>query len=166
MTIEKHHVVAVHYTLNALEDNGEKSFIEKTDADNPFTFLYGVGMMLPKFEEELQGMSAGEQKSFTITAEEGYGEKQDDATVQLPVEMFEQSGMPPVGAILPLQDPEGNHLNAIVLEVSPEAVTVDLNHPMAGKTLHFDIEVVATRPATEEELAHGHAHGIDGNAGH
>lgn len=166
MTIEKHHVVAVHYTLNALEENGEKSFIEKTDADNPFTFLYGVGMMLPKFEEELQGMSAGEQKSFTITAEEGYGEKQDDATVQLPVEMFEQSGMPPVGAILPLQDPEGNHLNAIVLEVSPEAVTVDLNHPMAGKTLHFDIEVVATRPATEEELAHGHAHGIDGNAIH
>ena len=166
MTIEKHHVVAVHYTLNALEENGEKSFIEKTDADNPFTFLYGVGMMLPKFEEELQGMSAGEQKSFTITAEEGYGEKQDDATVQLPVEMFEQSGMPPVGAILPLQDPEGNHLNAIVLEVSPEAVTVDLNHPMAGKTLHFDIEVVATRPATEEELSHGHAHGIDGNAGH
>ena len=166
MTIEKHHVVAVHYTLNALEENVEKSFIEKTDADNPFTFLYGVGMMLPKFEEELQGMSAGEQKSFTITAEEGYGEKQDDATVQLPVEMFEQSGMPPVGAILPLQDPEGNHLNAIVLEVSPEAVTVDLNHPMAGKTLHFDIEVVATRPATEEELSHGHAHGIDGNAGH
>lgn len=166
MTIEKHHVVAVHYTLNALEENGEKSFIEKTDADNPFTFLYGVGMMLPKFEEELQGMSAGEQKSFTITAEEGYGEKQDDATVQLPVEMFEQSGMPPVGAILPLQDPEGNHVNAVVLEVSPEAVTVDLNHPMAGKTLHFDIEVVATRPATEEELAHGHAHGIDGNSGH
>lgn len=166
MTIEKHHVVAVHYTLNALEENGEKSFIEKTDADNPFTFLYGVGMMLPKFEEELQGMSAGEQKSFTITAEEGYGEKQDDATVQLPVEMFQQSGMPPVGAILPLQDPEGNHVNAVVLEVSPEAVTVDLNHPMAGKTLHFDIEVVATRPATEEELAHGHAHGIDGNAGH
>lgn len=123
-------------------------------------------MMLPKFEEELQGMSAGEQKSFTITAEEGYGEKQDDATVQLPVEMFEQSGMPPVGAILPLQDPEGNHVNAVVLEVSPEAVTVDLNHPMAGKTLHFDIEVVATRPATEEELAHGHAHGIDGNSGH
>lgn len=166
MTIEKNQVVAVHYTLNALEENGEKSFIEKTDADNPFTFLYGVGMMLPKFEEELQGMSAGEQKSFTITAEEGYGEKQEDATVQLPVQMFEQSGMPPVGAILPLQDPEGNHVNAVVLEVSPEAVTVDLNHPMAGKTLHFDIEVVATRPATEEELAHGHAHGIDGNSGH
>ena len=166
MTIEKHHVVAVHYTLNALEENGEKSFIEKTDADNPFTFLYEVGMMLPKFEEELQGMAAGEQKSFTINAEEGYGERQDNSTVQLPVAMFEQSGMPPVGAILPLQDPEGNHLNAVVLEVSPEAVTVDLNHPMAGKTLHFDIEVVATRPATEEELAHGHAHGIDGNAGH
>ena len=166
MTIEKNHVVAVHYTLNALEGDGEKSFIEKTEAENPFTFLYGVGMMLPRFEEELQGLTAGDRKSFTITAAEGYGEKEESATTQLPAEMFEESGMPPVGAILPLQDPEGNHLNAIVLEVTPEAVTVDLNHPMAGKTLHFDIEVVATRPATEEELAHGHAHGVDGHATH
>lgn len=166
MTIDKNHVVALHYTLNALEDNGEKTFIEKTDLANPFTFLYGVGMMLPKFEEEIQGMAAGEKKSFTITPEEGYGAKVDNATTQLPVEMFAQSGMPPVGAMLPLQDPEGNHLNAVVLEVTPEAVIVDLNHPMAGKTLHFDIEVSSTRPATEEELSHGHAHGVDGNEAH
>lgn len=166
MTIEKNHVVALHYTLNSIEENGEKTFIEKTDAENPFTFLYGVGMMLPKFEEHLQGMVAGDQKSFTITPQDGYGERADHATTQLPAEMFEQSGMPPIGAVLPLQDAEGNHLNAIVLEVSAEAVTVDLNHPMAGKTLHFDIEVAATRPATEEELAHGHAHGIDGSQGH
>ena len=166
MTIDKNHVVALHYTLNALEDNGEKTFIEKTDLENPFTFLYGVGMMLPKFEEEIQGMAAGEKKSFTITPEEGYGAKVDNATTQLPVEMFAQSGMPPVGAMLPLQDAEGNHLNAVVLEVTPEAVIVDLNHPMAGKTLHFDIEVSSTRPATEEELSHGHAHGVDGNEAH
>lgn len=75
MTIDKNHVVALHYTLNAIEENGEKTFIEKTETDNPFTFLYGVGMMLPKFEEELQGMVAGDKKSFTITPEEGYGEK-------------------------------------------------------------------------------------------
>lgn len=56
MTVEKNHVVAVQYTLNAVEENGEKTFIEKTDAENPFLFLYGVGMMLPKFEEHLQGM--------------------------------------------------------------------------------------------------------------
>lgn len=166
MTIDKNHVVALHYTLNSIEENGEKTFIEKTDADNPFTFLYGVGMMLPKFEEHLQGLTAGDTKTFTITPEEGYGEKAEDAIAHLPVGMFEQSGMPPVGAILPLQDPEGNHVNAVVVEVTPEAVIVDLNHPMAGKTLNFDIEVVASRPATEEELAHGHAHGIDGHEGH
>lgn len=166
MTIDKNHVVALHYTLNAIEENGEKTFIEKTDLENPFTFLYGVGMMLPKFEENIAGMTAGDKKSFTITPEEGYGEKMENATTQLPVEMFADSGMPPIGAMLPLQDAQGNHVSGIVLEVSDEAVTVDLNHPMAGKKLHFDIEVASTRPATEEELAHGHAHGVDGNEAH
>ncbi|ROI09960.1 peptidylprolyl isomerase [Chryseobacterium sp. H3056] len=166
MTVDKNHVVALHYTLNAIEENGEKSFIEKTDAEQPFVFLYGVGMMLPKFEEQLEGLSAGDKRSFTITPEEGYGEKIADSTTQLPAEMFGDSGMPPIGAILPLQDPDGNHINAVVLEVTPEAVTVDLNHPMAGKTLHFDVEIVSTRPATEEELQHGHAHGADGHSRH
>ena len=166
MTIDKNQVVALHYTLNALEENGEKTFIETTEAENPFTFLYGVGMMLPKFEEELQGMVAGDKKSFTIVPEEGYGEKIEEATTQLPVEMFADSGMPPIGAMLPLQDAQGNHVSGIVLEVSEETVTVDLNHPMAGKTLHFDIELESIRPATEEELAHGHAHGIDGTEVH
>jgi FKBP-type peptidyl-prolyl cis-trans isomerase SlyD len=166
MTIDKNHFVALHYTLNAIEDNGEKTFIEKTDAENPFTFLYGVGMMLPKFEEQLQGLVAGDQKSFTIVPEEGYGDRDDNAKTQLPNEMFAESGLPPVGAILPLQDAQGNHVNAMVLEITNANVIVDLNHPMAGKTLHFDIEVATTRPATEEELSHGHAHGIDGNEAH
>ncbi|MGV8914459.1 MAG: FKBP-type peptidyl-prolyl cis-trans isomerase [Kaistella sp.] len=166
MTIDKNHVVALHYTLNAVEENGEKTFIEKTDADNPFTFLYGVGMMLPKFEEHLKDMAPGDKKSFTIEPQEGYGDKDDNAKTSLPLDMFEGSDLPPVGAILPLQDPEGNHLNAVVLEVTPEAVIADLNHPMAGKTLHFDIEVASTRPATAEELDHGHAHGADGHGGH
>ena len=166
MKIDKNHVVALQYTLNAVEENGDHTFIEKTEEDQPFTFLYGVGMMLPKFEEHLLGLVAGDKKSFTITPEEGYGGKDENAKTELPLEMFEESGMPPVGAMLPLQDPDGNHLNAIVLEVTEEAVVVDLNHPMAGKTLHFDLEVESTRPATEEELDHGHAHGVDGHEAH
>ncbi len=166
MTIDKNHVVSVHYTLNALDDNGEKIFIEKTEVDQPFTFLYGVGMMLPKFEEQLTGLVAGDKRSFTITPEEGYGDKVENSTTQLPAEMFEQSGMPPIGAMLPLQDAQGNHVSGVVLDVTTEGVTVDLNHPMAGKTLHFDIEVSSTRPATEEELEHGHAHGVDGQEEH
>lgn len=166
MTIDKNHVVSLHYTLNAVEENGEHTFIEKTDIENPFVFLYGVGMMLPKFEEQLQGLVAGDKKSFTIVPEEGYGDRDDNAKTQLPVEMFAESGLPPVGAILPLQDAQGNHVNAVVLEVTATDVLVDLNHPMAGKTLHFDIEVAETRLANEEELSHGHAHGIDGNEAH
>lgn len=166
MTIDKNHVVALQYTLNQIEENGEKTFVEQTTADQPFTFLYGVGMMLPKFEEQLLGMVAGDKKSFTIVPEDGYGERDDNAKTELPVEMFEESGMPPIGAILPLQDGQGNHVNAMVLEITPESVVVDLNHPMAGKTLHFDLEVQSTRPATEEELDHGHAHGIDGHEAH
>ena len=122
--------------------------------------------MLPKFEEQLLGMVAGDKKSFTIVPEDGYGDRDDNAKTELPVEMFEESGMPPMGAILPLQDGQGNHVNAMVLEITPEFVVVDLNHPMAGKTLHFDLEVQSTRPATEEELDHGHAHGIDGHEAH
>jgi FKBP-type peptidyl-prolyl cis-trans isomerase SlyD len=166
MTIEKNQVVTLHYTLNAEEKDGTKTFVEQTNAEQPFTFLYGLGMMLPKFESELSGMTAGEKKSFSVAPEEGYGERFDDAFTQLPKEMFEQSGMPPVGAVLPLQDQNGNNVTAVVTEVSPEVVTVDLNHPMAGKTLHFDIEVISNREATEEELSHGHAHGEDGHAEH
>ncbi|MBS1549394.1 MAG: peptidylprolyl isomerase [Bacteroidetes bacterium] len=166
MNIDKNHVVSVHYTLHSVEANGEKTFIEQTNPEQPLVFLYGVGMMLPKFEQEIAGLTSGDKKSFSVHPQEGYGERFENATTQLPVEMFEQSGMPPVGAMLPLQDQDGNMVNATVLEVNPELVTVDLNHPMAGKTLAFDIEVVATRPATEEELSHGHAHGADGHLGH
>ena len=166
MTIENNHVVSLHYTLNSIEENGEKSFIEQTNPEQPLTFLYGVGMMLPKFEQEINGLTVGDKKSFSIAANEAYGERVENAYTQLPKEMFEQSGMPPVGAILPLQDQNGNQVAATVVEVAPEVVTVDLNHPMAGKNLQFDIEIVGNRPATEEELSHGHSHGIDGQEGH
>ena len=166
MTIENNHVVALGYKLHTVEANGEKVFIEETNAENPLTFLYGVGMMIPKFEQEIAGLAAGDKKSFVIAPEEAYGEVDPNAIAQLPLEMFSESGLPPVGAMLPLSDDHGNQFRAVVVEVTDSAVVADLNHPMAGKTLEFDVEVIATRPATEEELSHGHAHGIDGNETH
>ncbi|MGC4128932.1 MAG: peptidylprolyl isomerase [Bergeyella sp.] len=166
MTIENNHVVALNYTLHTIEEDGSKTLVEKSDAENPLTFLYGVGMMIPKFEESIKGLKAGDKTAFTIAPSEGYGERHNDAIAQLPLEMFKESGMPPVGAILPLSDNQGNNFQAVVVEVTPEAVVADLNHPMAGRTLDFEVEILATRPATEEELSHGHAHGIDGTSGH
>ena len=166
MTIENNHVVTVNYKLHTIEADGEKVFVEETTTENPLTYLHGVGMMIPKFEDEMNGLTAGDKKSFTISPEEGYGPNDPNAVAQLPLDMFSESGLPPVGAMLPLSDNQGNNFNAIVIEVTPETVVADLNHPMAGKTLSFDVEIFNTRPATEEELSHGHAHGVDGNEAH
>jgi len=166
MAIENNNVVTLNYILHTVEENGEKTFIEQTTSENPLTFLYGVGMMLPKFEENIQGLNDGDKKSFTLAAVDAYGEKDDRAVAQLPADMFKETGLPPVGEVLPLQDNQGNQFRAVVVEVTPEAVIADLNHPMAGKTLNFEIEILNSRPATEEELSHGHAHGVDGTEGH
>lgn len=166
MALDKNHVVTLKYVLHTNDENGEKVFVEETSAENPLTFLYGVGMMIPKFEQEIQSLNAGEKASFEISPSEGYGERDPQAVTQLPVDMFQGQELPPVGAVLPLSDNQGNNFQAMVLEVTPEAVVVDLNHPMAGRSLFFDVEIVNTRPATEEELAHGHAHGADGHSGH
>lgn len=166
MAIETNNVVALTYTLYTVEENGEKTLVEETTSENPLTYLHGVGMMLPKFEENVAGLETGDKKSFVLAAEDAYGERNNDAIAQLPVDMFAEAGMPPVGAILPLSDNNGNNFSAVVIEVSPEVVVADLNHPMAGKTLNFEVEILNARPATEEELSHGHAHGIDGNEAH
>lgn len=166
MAVENNNVVTLNYVLHTIEDNGEKTFVEQTTSENPLTFLHGVGMMLPKFEEHVAGLNIGDKKSFELEAADAYGERDDKAIAQLPADMFGEMGLPPVGEVLPLQDNQGNQFRAVVVEVTPETVVADLNHPMAGKKLNFDIEILAVRPATEEELSHGHAHGIDGNEGH
>lgn len=165
MAIAKNQVVNLNYTLHSIED-GQKVFIESTESGQPLTFLYGVGMMLPKFEEEIAGLKSGDKVEFELSPEDAYGEKDERAIAQLPADMFAEAGIPPVGEVIPLQDNEGNQFRAVVVEVSPEVVVADLNHPMAGKTLHFAIEVLGVRPATEEELAHGHSHGPEGTDSH
>ena len=104
MIIENNHAVTVSYKLHTVEANGEKVFVEETTAENPLTYLHGVGMMIPKFEEELSGMQVGDKKSFTITPDQGYGAIDPNAIAQLPLDMFSESGLPPVGAMLPLTD--------------------------------------------------------------
>lgn len=166
MAIENNNVVTLNYILHTIEENGEKTFVEQTTTENPLTFLYGVGMMLPKFEENISDLGEGGKISFDLTAADAYGEKDEKAIAQLPADMFNETGLPPVGEVLPLQDNQGNQFRAVVVEVTPEAVIADLNHPMAGKTLSFEIEILNVRPATEEELSHGHAHGADGTEAH
>ena len=166
MNINSNTVVSLTYELHTTTPEGQQVFVEKANEDQPLVFLFGVGMMLPKFEENIQGLKKGDKIGFELQAVDAYGELDESAVAQLPADMFKESGIPPVGEIIPLQDNQGNQFRAKVTEVSPEAVVVDLNHPMAGQNLHFDIEVLDVREATTDELAHGHAHGADGHSGH
>jgi FKBP-type peptidyl-prolyl cis-trans isomerase SlyD len=165
MTIQPNSVVALTYDLYTKE-NGEEVFVEKADEQNPLVFLYAVGMMLPKFEENLQGLSAGDSYDFHLSAEDAYGAKDENAITELPLDMFGEMEKPDIGSILPLQDNQGNQFRAKVTSLSDSGVTVDLNHPMAGQDLHFIGKIISVREATAEELDHGHAHGADGHAGH
>ena len=118
MALDKNNVVTLKYVLHTNDENGEKVFVEETSAENPMTFLYGVGMMIPKFEQEIQNLNIGETTSFTIEPSEGYGERDPQAVTQLPVDMFQGQELPPVGAVLPLSDNQGNNFQALVRSYS------------------------------------------------
>jgi FKBP-type peptidyl-prolyl cis-trans isomerase SlyD len=165
MKIEPQSVVSLTYDLYVDQD-GQEALVESTTQEQPLTFLYGAGQMLPKFEEHLSTLSTGDNYEFRLTAEDAYGEYDEEAVANLPIEMFKETDMPEVGSILPLQDNEGNHFRGQVVSIAEDAVLVDMNHPMAGQQLHFKGTILNVRPATSEELSHGHAHGADGSHAH
>jgi len=140
------------------EKEGELELMEKATPQQPLSFIYGVGMMLPKFEENLFGMQAGDKFDFVINNEDAYGEYDDESVLDLDRGIFEIDGkldeeMIFEGNVVPLMDNEGNRVNAQVVSVSETHVKVDLNHPLAGENLHFKGSVLEVREATEKELA-------------
>jgi len=166
MKIEPQHVVSLTYDLYVNNEQGTEELVESATLEQPLTFLFGAGQMLPKFEENLSTLSTGDNYDFRLTAEDAYGEFNDEAVANLPKEMFQGQDLPEIGSVLPLQDNQGNHFQGQVVSIAEDAVIVDLNHPMAGQALHFKGNIVNVRPATPEELSHGHAHGPDGHHHH
>jgi FKBP-type peptidyl-prolyl cis-trans isomerase SlyD len=164
--ISKNKVVSLNYRLK--RDNKEGELIEETFGAEPMVFLYGTGSMIPKFEAELDGKKVGDSASFGIAAAEAYGERDEKALVNLPIDIFKVDGaidmeMIKVGNVLPMQDNEGNRMDGTVTDVTETEVKMDFNHPLAGQDLHFEVEVVDVRDATQEELDHGHVHGAGGH---
>lgn len=165
MKIEPQHVVSLTYDLYVDQD-GTENLVESATQEQPLTFLFGAGQMLPRFEENLSELSTGDAYDFKLSAIDAYGEYDDQAVANLPLDMFSGADLPEIGTTLPLQDNNGNRFQGQVVSIAEDAVIVDLNHPMAGQELHFKGEIIDVRPATEEELAHGHAHGADGHHHH
>lgn len=152
----KNMFVAVAYKLYTIE-NGKEEFIEEATDDNPYTFLSGFGMVLPAFEEAIVGKQDGESFEVTIAKEDAYGEHDDEAVVELERDIFTIDGhfdnkkvFP--GAVVPLTNEEGQRFQATIVDVTEEHVTVDLNYPLAGKSLKFSGHIVENREATNEEI--------------
>jgi len=153
-------VVKITYELRT-EPNGE--VFDFADAENPLTFLFGHKHLLDRFEKNIEGMTAGNQFKFEINPVEGYGEYDLNSMVQLDKKMFAASGVPQdellfVGNIIPLQDQNGNPLEGRITNITEAQVMVDMNHPLAGKTLFFSGEILEVRSAHPAEIEHGHVH--------
>lgn len=166
MGIKKNKVVALTYELKY--DNASGDTIEVADNRDPLVFLFGTGGMLPKFEENLSSLKAGDHFEFVLSKDEAYGEFTEEAIVELSKDIFRNEGeideeMLKPGSFIPMQDQDGHPLQGKVLSVDGDNVKMDFNHPMAGKNLHFTGEIVEIRDASPEELSHGHVHGHGGH---
>jgi FKBP-type peptidyl-prolyl cis-trans isomerase SlyD len=166
MTIQENMVVSVDYKLTN-HTTGEH--IEATTPDQPMVFLYGVGGIIPQFEENLHGKAIGDTFEFSILAEHAYGTASEEQIAMIPLDVFlDEKGQFDteyfsVGKLIPMSDSEGNQLRGKIVEVSSEMIKMDFNHPLAGQDLHFSGSIVDIRTATDDEIAHGHAHGPGGH---
>ena len=155
MKVEQNKMVGVDYKLTV-----DGQIADQSRPGHPLEFIFGTGMLLPKFEEAILGKEVGEAVSFTPEPKDGYGELIADAVVDLPKNIFMVDGKLAedilfVGSQVPMSDNQGNRMMGIVKEVGEETVKMDFNHPMAGKTLNFDVEIVSVRDVTPEDLQGG-----------
>ena len=162
--VEQDSVVSVNYT-GTYPQTGE--VFDSSEGRDPLTFLVGHKQMILGFEQEMLGATVGETRKFTLTPDEAYGHRDEAATQDVQrsdfpdtvdVEQALEQGIP-LGAY----NEEGQPMQFRIVAIEGDIVKIDFNHPMAGKTLNFSVDVVAIREATSEELEHGHVHGPGGH---
>lgn len=156
MENKEHLLIAANYQLFA-QRAGEKELIEKTAPDRPYVFITGFQMAIDGFEEHVSGLAAGDTFRFTLAPSEGFGEYDPEGVHVLPRDSFNVKGRFDSenvfqGAIIAVQDPQGQEFHAQVIKVDKEHVTIDTNHPLAGKLLTFEGDIVENRPATQAEV--------------
>lgn len=162
MSIAADKVVSFHYRLS--EVGGE--LLEDSQDAEPTLYLHGHGNLLGALESALEGKLAGDKVAITLTPEQGYGLRQDGATQRIPIKHlhnYQQIKNKLKPGMKVAVNTQHGPWDAIVLKVGKFNVDIDSNHPLAGKTLEFDIDIIEVRDATAEELAHGHAHGVGGH---
>jgi len=156
MTESSNKYIAVAYKLYTVE-NGNESLVEEAPSDKPFQFISGFGIALEEFEKQIVNIEKGGTFDFTLTPDQAYGEFFEERVLDLEKDIFSINGHFDhenvfKDAIIPLQNEDGNRFMGHVLEITEDKVKIDLNHPLAGKTLHFEGSIVEAREATNEEI--------------
>lgn len=162
MNIAANSVVQIQYTL---KDDAGKT-IDSSQGGEPLTYLHGHGNLIPGMERELAGKKKGDKLQIVIAPADGYGEYDEKLVQHIPRTAIEGESELTEGMQVHAQSDDGGVLTLTITQLDKETATLDGNHPLAGKTLHFDVEIVAVRAATKEELAHGHVHGPGGHHHH
>lgn len=160
--IQNDSVVLIHYTLR--DDDGD--VLDTSAGGAPMPYLHGHANIVPGLERQLEGREVGYKAVLVVEPEEGYGELDGSEPQEVPRDAFPAEMELEEGMQFVVENDLGEQIPVWVVDVGDEVILLDTNHPLAGETLHFEIEVVAVRPATAEELQHGHPHGAHGDEGH
>lgn len=160
MTIENHRVVNIHYTLRSAD--GE--VLDSSEGRDALAYIQGIGNLIPGLEAQLAGKSKGDKVKAVIAPADAYGEYDDQLVHLVPLSGFQSADGEQLQVGMQVQVDTGQgHAIATVTGIEGDDVTLDLNHPLAGAELHFDVEIMNVREATDEELDHGHVHGPGGH---
>jgi FKBP-type peptidyl-prolyl cis-trans isomerase SlyD len=154
MVVQDGQIVSLEYTLKVKDE-----VLDSSKGEEPLEFLQGVGNIIPGLERALYGMKLGDSKTVVVSPEDAYGAFNDEAFTSVPRADFPEDIALEKGTELNVTDEDGEEATAYVDSFDDQSVRLDFNHPLAGAELHFDVKVVGLRPATPEEMSHGHVHG-------
>lgn len=158
MKVAADKVVSIHYTLTG--DTGE--VLDSSQGREPLAYLQGHGNIISGLENALVDKEAGDKLKVTVKPEEGYGMRNDQLVQDVPLANFQDPKEIKEGVRIRVETQQGVSI-AVVSKMEGETVTLDMNHPLAGETLHFDVEITEVRDASDEEISHGHVHGPGGH---
>ena len=159
MQVSEQKVVTMNYEV--ADDQGQ--LIDRSEEGGPLAYIHGNGQLIPGLETALEGRGKGDKVAVHVPPEQGYGERDEEGVQTVARNQFDDSVEIEVGMQFEAQDEDEGHQIVTVVAVDGENITLDTNHPLAGKNLRFEVEILDVRDASAEELSHGHVHGPGGH---
>jgi len=159
MQVSEQKVVTMNYEV--ADDQGQ--LIDRSEEGGPLAYIHGNGQLIPGLETALEGRGKGDKIAVDVPPEQGYGERDEEGVQTVARNQFDDSVEIEVGMQFEAQDDDEGHQIVTVVAVDGENITLDTNHPLAGKNLRFEVEILDVRDASAEELSHGHVHGPGGH---